>query len=512
MEDQKIHFQPVPKILLFGCFVITSVYISWWLMPGRADNPILYNLLFFGEIYHIVSAMLFWFTIWPLRNNLKVQIGDAPISFAPSVDVFIPTAGEPIEIVEKTAQAAKDMNYPNHKIYILNDGYVANKPNWKEIETMATRLGINCITRTVSGGAKAGNINNALNQTSGEIVVIFDADMIPEKYFLESTIPYFFKSRVGFVQTPQFYSNANVNFIAGAAWEQQEFFFGPILRGKDKYNSAFICGTNVAIRRSALVGVGGMVEDNIAEDFLTSLKVHQQGWKSIYVPDVLATGLAPEDLLSYVKQQLRWSRGSLEVLFSNNPFFKSGLTFAQKLHYFNSALFYFNGLIILIDILMPLLYFYFGLRPVSSTTTSFALFFIPFLIFNMYTLFVSSNASLTFRAISFSQSSFVLQLQALFGVLTGQKMAFAVTPKQAQTGNFLKLAYPHLIYIFLIIAGAAFAYLREGLSPSLFTNLAWALFNTMLFIPFIYAAYPWKNLFVPKPKISNPIEEIAINV
>src|SRR5690606_7694254 len=116
--------------------------------------------------------------------------------------------------------------------------------------------------------------------------------------------------RMGFVQTPQYYKNQSDNVITQAAWQQQEFFFGPIMRGKDSYNSTFICGTNVVIRRKALEEVGGMFEENIAEDFLTSLFVHQHGWRSVYVPQVLATGFAPFDLLSYVKQQLRWARGS----------------------------------------------------------------------------------------------------------------------------------------------------------------------------------------------------------
>src|SRR5690606_21510298 len=144
-----------------------------------------------------------------------------------------------------------------------------------------------------AGGAKAGNINNALRQTNGDIIVIFDADMIAKTDFLNKTIPHLADPTVAFVQTPQFYTNTQDNIIAASAWEQQEFFFGPIMQGKDKDNPAFICGINVAIRRTALDQVGGMVEDNIAEDFLTSMKIHEQGWHSVYVPEVLATGLAP---------------------------------------------------------------------------------------------------------------------------------------------------------------------------------------------------------------------------
>ena len=91
-----------------------------------------------------------------------------------------------------------------------------------------------------------------------------------------------------------------------------------------------MCGTNVAVRRTALDEVGGLCQTNIAEDFLTSLLMHERGWRSVYVPEVLAQGLAPEDFLSYYKQQHRWARGSLEVIFKYNPLRRRGLTWPQR--------------------------------------------------------------------------------------------------------------------------------------------------------------------------------------
>ncbi len=237
-----------------------------------------------------------------------------------------------------------------------------------------------------------------------------------------------------------------------------------------------------------------MIEDNIAEDFVTSMQVHKRGWKSFYTREVLCRGLAPEDMMAYYKQQLRWARGSMESLFINNPLFMKGLSWGQKIQYLNSSLYYFNGVVVLIDIIMPLLFLYWGLKPVMATSTSFALFFLPFMFMNLYTLSLASNGRLTFRAISFSQSSFGLQLLALKSIIFKQKMGFSVTPKQQQEGNFLHLAYPHLIYIALIIIGAVVAIRREGINPSVATNLAWGGFNTFMFLPFIAASYKWDKL------------------
>jgi cellulose synthase (UDP-forming) len=507
----KIHTGTVNKTLLWINVVMAFVYFSWWFVPSHMGHPLLYALLFIGEVYHVVMALSFWHTIYPAN---KIRISNFEFrNFNPSVDIFITVVSEPIDVLRQTAIAARDQDYKNHRVYFLNDGRVAKHEGWKQVEELAHELGMHCITRTIPGGAKAGNINNALKQTNGDIVVIFDTDMIPHRDFLSKTIPYFQEDNVGFVQTPQYYKNHYLNDVTGGAWEQQELFFGPIMRGKEKSNAAFICGTNVAIRRTALMQAGGMCEDNIAEDFLTSLFIHQNGWKSYYVPDVLCEGLAPEDFLSYYKQQLRWARGSLEVLFSVNPVFKKDLTWRQKLEYLSSALYYFNGVVFLIDITMPLIFLFTGIQPVAATTTSFALFFVPFMFLNLFTLYQASDKSVTFRAIGFSQGSFVLQLQAIKSVLLKQKMAFAVTPKQAQEGNFLFLVYPHLAYIVLTLAASYIGISREGLNPSVMTNIAWALLSILMFMPYVRAAYNWTGLwekiFPTNTQLSNSVNEIS---
>lgn len=492
MQKPVIHSEKLSKTILSLNIIFTLFYFSWWFTPGIIGNHLLFFLLFFGEIYHVAMALLFSITLWPRKRDIP-QLENGK-DFFPSVDIFITVAGEPVDIVRKTSRAALEQLYPNKKVFILNDGFVAKKDNWEDMEKLAKELDIACITRRRAHGAKAGNINNALKETKGELVVILDADMVPYDDFLSKTVPFFTDQEVGFVQTPQYYVNHSLNEITSGAWEQQELFFGPIMRGKDGHNAAFICGTNVVIRRSALEEAGGMCEDNIAEDFLTSQYIHRNGWKSYYVPEVFSEGLAPEDLLSYYKQQLRWARGSLEVLFNENPLFKKGLTFMQKLQYLSSGLYYLNGVIVLIDIIMPVIYLFSGIKPVATTTTSFAIFFIPFIIINLYSIYIVSGRHITFRAISFSQSSFILQLQALTSIILRRKMGFAVTSKQALSGNFLFLAAPHIIYTLVGFIAVYVGINREGVNPSIMTNIAWLIFNIILFIPFIKASYQWGSI------------------
>lgn len=483
-----IYKKRIPKLLLLVNCLVAFIYYLWWFDMSHISNSIAYGFLFFGETYHVIMAYLFWFTVWPGKNRSLRKDPHLPSYSLPSVDIFITVANEPFEIIRETAIAAKQQQYANKAIYLLNDGYVAKRKDWKQVEELADELGIHCITRKIPGGAKAGNINNALRRTKGEIIVIFDADMVAFPYFLDRMIPYFRNPKIGFVQSPQYYKNHEKNLVAQASWEQQELFYGPIMQGKNTHNSAFICGTNVAIRRSVLERIGGMVEKSITEDFLTSMYIHQQGYQSIYITEVLATGLAPEDLLSYYKQQRRWARGSLEALFKENPFFKKGFTLSQRLQYLSSALYYLNGLVILIDMMMPIVFLFWGIKPVTSSTINFAFYFIPFMFFNLLTLSVASNNSLTFRALAFSQSSFTLQLSALVSAFLGQKSMFSVTSKKALSGNFAYLAYPHMGYIVIVIVATGFAIYHQGINPSVITNIAWAFFNITLFIPFIQAA------------------------
>lgn len=473
------------KSLLLLSVFFAVVYFFMLCFYFERGNTFLFVLLMIGEVFHLWQIFGYVQTIW--RTEKKYKFDE---TFTPEIDVLIPVVGEPTEVVEETVRAALAMDYPKFNVFILNDGKAAKKDNWKEKEELAERLGIRCITRDENNGFKAGNINYGLKESKSPFFVVFDSDHVPHKDFLRKMVGYFVDERVGFVQSPQFYKNFLVNDVTLASWEQQTIFFGPILKGKNRLNSVFMCGTNMVLRRTAINEAGGMCEFNIAEDFLTSLFMHEKGWKSVYVPEVLAEGYAPEDFLSYYKQQFRWTRGSLEVIFKYNPLFRKGLSLTQKFQYLVSASYYFSGVITLMNALLPLFFLYFGLMPLTSSTMALAAIFIPYIILNLYVLQLSGNFSYSFRALSFSISSFPLHIKGVWAVLTNQKTAFAVTSKQQIEGNFLYLVIPHLLYIVVVIGGIAVAIAREGISASVVTNMSWAILYVAVFMPFILAAAP----------------------
>lgn len=474
----------VSRLLLFLNIALSIIYFYCVIFLFPVGNVLLFSLLVVAAAFHLWQVLLYIHTVWP--RHQKNQFDS---KFQPSVGVYITVCGEPRDIVEETVVAALAMKYGDFNVYLLNDGKVAQRDNWEEAEEIAKKYNITCITRTKAGGAKAGNINHALENTPEPYVVIFDADHIPHKNFLKEMMGYFVDEKVAFVQSPQFYKNADVNQVAAGAWEQQTLFFGPLLKGKAPMNAAFMCGTNMVIRRTALNEVGGMSEKSIAEDFLTSLLIHTNKWKSVYVDKVLAEGLAPEDFLSYYKQQFRWARGSLELLFSFNPLFRKGLTLAQKFQYLGSASYYLSGLVVLLNALLPLLYFFFSVKPLTINTMTLALIFLPYIFVTLYTLQLTSNFTYTFRALSFSLGSFTIYIKALWHTLIRKKNSFAVTSKKRVTGNHGRLVRPHIVYIGLVVVGIVWGVLREGWSPSMLSNIAWTFIYIAAFVPFIMAAY-----------------------
>ncbi len=492
----------VNVILAIAYFIVLSFYFP-------VGSRFLFSLLIAGEVFHVWQVLTFLYTIWDTEHTAPRDL-----TFSPPVDVFITVAGEPTDLVEKTVIAAKRMQYPHFEVHILNDGFVAGKENWREIEALASSYGVHCITRTVPGGAKAGNINNALKLTQKPLVAIFDADHVPHSDFLTKTASYFIDPRMGFVQTPQFYKNYAENYLTRSSWEQQELFFGPICKGKNRLNSATMCGTNMLISRPALMAVGGMCTESIAEDFITGLFMHAKGYVSIYHPEVLVEGLATEDLLSYSKQQFRWARGALDVIFRYNPLFMSGLTWAQRIQYLSSASFYLSGIFVVIDSLLPIVYFYTGLVAVRLDGMLLAAIFLPYFFFTLYVLQRSSNFTFTFSSLGFSMGGFNIHIRAFFSAATFQRAAFLITQKNKTQGNFLPLVKWHSIYVLLVVGGIGASLYREGFSSSLINNGAWGLLNCIVFFPFIRAALPdsikWKKsvLLPARQKRQTPYDKI----
>lgn len=375
--------------------------------------------------------------------------------------------------------------------------------------------------------AKAGNINYALfsGETTGEFVLTLDADHIPKPHFLKRVVPYFYTynlsrgryepNEIAFVQTPQDFYNIPPGDPFG---HQAHLFYGPLQEGKDGMNAAFYTGTNAILRREALVSVGlqyfsdeyakdenrldefelvgGVSSSSITEDMNTAMRLHAAGWKSLYHNEVLAVGLAPDDLSSTLKQRLRWAQGTIQVLVRENPLTKTGLSFWQRLQYFQTMYSYFSGFATFVFIACPIVYFFTDIIPVKAYGPAFAIHFFPAFIINRLTFLCASwgiPAREIWRSEQYAIALFPLFIQSVWSVLTGRPIKFQVTPKARQSGIYLGLVWPQLVIFGLTLLGMLWSLYRfaNGTLDEPWVHLlnaAWAVYNLSLLWAIIKAA------------------------
>lgn len=555
------------RIWIVITLLLAFNYVIWrWLASINWANWWIAVPLVLAETYSVIDLSLFSLTVWKARQRPE------PPAAVPgrTVDVFITTYNEPLDLVLHTAAAAQKIRYP-HQTWILDDGA---RP---ELRQAATELGVNYLTRGKEWEgkprhAKAGNVNNALMETTGEFILVLDADMIPHADILDRALGYFDDHDVALVQTPQYFVNVPPRDPLGS---QAPLFYGPIQEGKDGWGASFFCGSNAILRREALMELGilgyvnatessvlaglkearaitrralrrknppaithaltetlsainhalsaigsgepiaavtfelrshiselsrdivesdltqvsadlaelGLPGDavgdssalaerlaaddlsplnaldavqralsatdvgrsdeaqallpmatiSVTEDMATSMRLHANGWKSVYHNEVLADGLAPESLKTSLTQRLRWAQGTVQVLLKDNPLFLTGLSSAQRLMYFSTMWSYFSGFAAVIYLIAPTLFLVAGVLPVSSYAAPFFLRFLPFMIANQLLFVIAARGLPTWRGQQYTLALFPLWIKACTSaaanVWFGRPLNFAVTPK-----------------------------------------------------------------------------------
>ncbi len=354
-------------LILFGIFSLLN-FFYWFLIPGFKGNALLYYLLLGVLIFDSLRILYIWYHYWDISIPQKPGV-----SKKYTVDVFTTYfPGEPRQMVKTTLLAIQKIKYP-HTTYLCDE---ANDPVLKEF---CSELGIVHVTRSNRINAKAGNINNALKQAQGEICLILDPDHIPCENFLESVIPYFEDESIGFVQSVQAYYNIEESNVARGAAEQTFQFYGPMMMTMNSYGTVNAIGANCLFRREALDSIGGHAP-GLSEDMHTAMQLYAKGWKSVYVPEIFTKGLVPSSLTSYYKQQLKWSRGTLELLVSVYPKLFRQFTLRQKIHFGILPLYYLTGVFYLISFLIPIISLLSATTPWRGNILNFGLIYLPLFI------------------------------------------------------------------------------------------------------------------------------------
>jgi cellulose synthase (UDP-forming) len=412
-------------------------YLTWrvgW--SGEGASPVVFAMLLATEVYGLYAlAILTWFS-WSRPAAQR-----PPTTPGRKVDVYVCTYDEAVEVVMATLAGCRALTYP-HTTYLLDDG---RRPEMKELAALA---GAEYLTRPDNAHAKAGNLNAALPRTDGDLVFVLDADHVPMPDALDALVGYFDDERMAIVQTPHdFFNHDSVqHYVVGR--HEQSLFYRVVCPGKDRHGAAYWCGSAALINRHALLDVGGVATETIAEDFHTTIRLLRHGWRSRYHDEVLVQGLAPHDLDGYLLQRDRWARGNLAVFtLPESPLRAKTMNPKQRLSFLASLFAYLAPPMRLLLLLTLGVVLWTGELPMKISVAALAALWVPYVALNF-----GAGAALARGYMRVPESAHYelltmeIYTRALRCAVRPGRTKFKVTPKQGRDGGGLQaLRKLHLV-------------------------------------------------------------------
>lgn len=416
-----------------------------------------------------------------MQTSKTPEKPDIPDDMYPDVDILIATHNEGADLLYKTLNGCLFLKYPDKsRIHI----FLCDDTDRAEMRRLAERMGVGYFGLSGNKHAKAGNLNNAISKTSSPLVATLDADMIPKADFLIETVPYFFlpemikedgvwrrreqgesdeNAKVGFVQTPQSFYNADLfQFNLHAEKNipnEQDFFFHEVNVSRNISNSVIYAGSNTLISREALKKVGGITVGTITEDFATGLNIQSAGYITYAIKTVLAHGLAPNDYKSLIKQRQRWARGCVQALRSSK-FMTRKMPLRTKVSYAASFLYWWSFARRFIYVISPILFVVFGIVVVNCEMWELLMIWLPFQI--IYTIALKTMSG-NIRNPRWSNITETIMFPYLIVPVVIEAMGinmkkFSVTPKTAASAknSQFKYAIPHILMSMFSALGIAY--------------------------------------------------------
>ena len=476
-------------LLLIGIGVLSVLNFCYhfFFETEYFGHPLLFGLLCAVLLYGLVRDLSLWYYYAairvpetpPLRQDFTVDI----------LTTYFP--GEPYAMIEATLEAIQRITYP-HTTYLCDE---ANDPYLKQF---CAERGIVHVTRQVRIDAKAGNINNALRQATGEICLVLDPDHVPEPDFLDHIIPHFQDERIGFVQTVQAYYNKFDTLVAKGSAQQTFHFYGPMMMTMNSYGTVNAIGANCTFRRAALDSIGGHAP-GLAEDMHTAMRLYSKGWKSVYVPRILARGLVPSSLTAYFKQQIKWSRGVFDLIVHVYPRIFSALTWRQRLHYALMPVHYLAGIFYLLGFLIPVLSLLLSDVPWTGNIFYFLLLIGPVLFTSFVLRFYIQKWLISDDERGFHLVGGILEILTWWVFTLGfvytvvdKKIPYLPTPKNDDDTTHFSLLVPNLTVGVISLAAVAYGLPRD-LTPFSLVMAGFAVLNAAFMFFTVYLAYGTTN-------------------
>lgn len=481
----------------------TALYLFWLANHLNPDAKIVSIPFFLAQLFTFLLLTLSIRNHWRIKYRVdRPKLTDNP----PPVAIVITTFKEPIEIIKATLNSVLKLDYSAEKIIVI--GNDDKNPNQiRKLSNLVLELGagkvflLNTIPHT---DAKAGNLNQVVTFLRNkfpniDLLLTQDADELVLPDLLNATVGYFTNPNVACVQTVK---SAKVS-RSDPFGNQDYMWYGRTAPSREADNAMFACGSGVIWRISSLESVGGFSTWNLVEDLTTSYNLLSRGWEIRYHYEVLSQGLAPEDLPNFIKQKVTWATDSLRIFFWDNPVFKQGLTFKQKLHFLETPLFYLNSFAVVTLILVTTFSLFTAKWPTTAGALTHLLYLLPSFI-SLEAYFLLSNGLIPSRRIrqfwiGLSPNFIIAALKVIFwGPNT--KPNYKVTRKVNIYSNYVGLVFPQIIILALI----SLSLIKLIVSTPLYSGLDWAevfwgLYQASFFIQIIRVSW-WK--YRPKLDIS----------
>jgi len=511
--DVRFHDRLLISILAGAGAAAVLRLADWWFRGEHVAQPVLFTGLSLAFWYGISRIVLGWVNYSALA---KPEHREPPLDMR--VAIFTTSSpGEPLAMFEKTLAACARIRYP-HTTYLLDD---THDSRFREV---ALRHGAVWFELRGIPGAKAGKINRALACTEEDFILVLDPDHIPFPEFLDRVLGHFLDERVGFVQVSQAYYNQARSFTAAGAAEQTYAFYGPGLMSLYGHGASVAIGANCTFRRAALTSIGGHGV-GLAEDLITAIRLHAADWRSIYVPEVVSRGLVPEDLGSLYKQQLKWSRGVYEVVFSEIPRLFWRLSWRQRLSYFSIGTYYLFGCTTALYLIFPYLYLWTGLQPANMRFSDFLMTVVPvavlgvviYMLMQRWLCDPATERGVHWRGLVLKWACWPVVLAGTVLAIIRAEVPYIPTAKEAVRGKFIKLAWPQLLLLAVFaVTVVRTVYLRllstpeaalELSSEAIWGMIAFATLPILAAMGTLYAAWesrlpapgaPWEHVEIER--------------
>lgn len=288
-----------------------------------------YNILLFPVIFF--SVLFYFLAITGIFTKPRRSRSRKPKHW-PFVTIQIPTFNELVAI--RCARHCLDLDYPADRYEILvgddsNDASIS-----RQIDEFAKRHErVKVVRRGSNEGYKAGNLNNMLEHSRGEIVVVFDSDFVPPRNYLKKVVPIFLKDeRVGCVQAKWDYKGMEENLVSRFASTILSVYHHILAVMNHKKDVSLLFGSAEAIRKDLLLRLGGWKEWSLTEDVEFSLRVLKSGYRIVYLPTIRVPGEVPFTLRDVFKQQRKWAFGNARAFMEHARWilFKGSLSAIQR--------------------------------------------------------------------------------------------------------------------------------------------------------------------------------------